>query len=129
MKRCHISSTLGAAVVLAAMTGCSIGESEDPPLPEATPAGAGSVAGTFRVSGGPSPGVDEPVSGTVTSKGRGTEEVAQSDGTFAIELPPGTYTVTGHPQKGRLAPTTCTSEAVTVVAEQVTTVEVSCVLE
>lgn len=102
---------------------------EGTPLPQATPAVAGSVAGAFGVSGGPYPGVDGPLSGTITFDGRVAEEVTASDGTFALELPPGIYTVTGQPLEGRFAPTTCPSQTVTVVAEQVTTVEVSCVFE
>ena len=129
VKRFAVSVLLGAAVLLAAMTGCSVEGADDTPSPQPTPAATGSVAGTFRVSGGPLPGVDEPLSGTVTFDGRGAEEVTTPDGTFNLELPPGTYTVTGQPQEGRFAPTTCPSETVTVVADQVTTVAVSCVFE
>ena len=129
MKRFGVTVLLGAAVLLAVLTGCSVEGADLTPSPQPTPAATGSVAGTFRVNGGPYPGVDKPLSGTVTFDGRGTEEVTTPDGTFNLELPPGTYTVTGQPQEGRFAPTTCPSETVTVVAEQVTTVEVSCVFE
>lgn len=129
MKRFDVTVLLGAAVLLATMTSCSFEGADDTPSPRPAPAATGSVAGTLRVHGGPYPGVDKPLSGTVTFDGRGTQEVTTPDGTFALELPPGTYIVTGQPQEGRFAPTNCPSETVTVVAERVTTVEVSCVFE
>ena len=129
MKRFDVTLPLSAAVLLAAMTGCSIEGADDTPSPQPTPTAIGGVSGTFRVSGGPYPGVDEPLSGIVAFDGRGTEEVTASDGTFALELPPGTYTVTGQPQEGRFAPTTCPPKTLTVVADQVSTVEVSCAFE
>lgn len=72
--------------------------------------------GTFRVNGGPYPGIDEALSGTITFEGPITEEVSAADGMFTVGLPPGEYKVTGQPE-GHFA------------AVQTERVEVACIVE
>lgn len=124
-----MASQLGVTVLLATVPGCSNEQADDTPSPRPSSAVTGRVDGTFRANGGPYPGVDEQLSGTITFDGPVTEKVAAPGGTFTLELPPGTYTVTGQPREGRFTPTTCPSATVTVMAEQSSAVEVSCVFE
>lgn len=58
----------------------------------------GTLIGHLRQVGGPPPGVDRTVTGTVTITGPDkvvTIDVG-TDGAFSAELPVGTYTVVGH---------------------------------
>lgn len=128
MKRFGMASTLAVSVLLAAVPGCSIGEADDTPSPQPTSATVGSVDGTFRVNGGPSPGLDEPLSGTITFEGPVMEEVSAAHGTFTVALPPGEYKVTGLPE-GHFAAATCSSTTVTVTALRTERVEVACAVE
>lgn len=85
MKRFRTTSVLGAAVLLAGVPGCAIGGADESPSPRSTsPTTVVSVEGTFRVVGGPYPGIDEPLSGTIKFKGPVTEEVSAADGTFTL---------------------------------------------
>lgn len=132
MKRFGMASTLGGAVLLAAVPGCSIGGADDTPSPQSTPAptraAVGGVDGTFRVGGGPYPGIDEPLSGTITFTGPVTERVSASDGTFTVGLPPGEYKVSGQPE-GHFAAVICASTTVTVAAAKTERVDVACAVE
>jgi hypothetical protein len=118
------------ALLSVAVSGCSHEEGDDLPSPDATAeVAAGSVTGTFRASGGPYPGVDRPLHGTVTFDGPVHRDVTpDADGTFTLDLPPGTYQVVGHPS-GRSNPTTCPSDTTTVATERVSTVQVGCYYE
>lgn len=66
-------------------------------LPVSTPA-SGTIAGHLRQVGGPPPGVNRPVPGTVTISGGSTTKELQvgKDGSYTVDVPPGTYTVVGH---------------------------------
>lgn len=66
-------------------------------LPASTPA-SGTIAGHLRQVGGPVPGVNRPVPGTVTISGGSTtkELPVGQDGSYTVDVPPGTYTVVGH---------------------------------
>jgi hypothetical protein len=86
------------------------------------------LSGTFRTAGGPAPGVDLLLTGTVRFEGPVTREVTSgADGNFTIELPPGTYSVVGTPSpEDRSAPSNCPSLGVVVKASSKATVEVLC---
>ena len=120
MRSRGFSALVGAGALLSvAVSGCSPGEE----------VAAGSVAGTFRAGGGPYPGVNRPLHGTITFDGPVRRDVTPDpDGTFTLDLPPGTYRVVGRPV-GRRDPTTCPSTTATVMTEQVSTVEVGCYYE
>ena len=62
-----------------------------------TPA-TGTIAGHLRQVGGAPPGVDRPVPGTVTITGGALTKDLQvgQDGSYAVDVPPGTYRVVGH---------------------------------
>lgn len=58
----------------------------------------GRVVGTLRVLGGPAPGDNRGIAGTVTltdSKGRRFDATASSTGEFSVQVPAGTYTIYG----------------------------------
>lgn len=115
-------------VTLLALTGCSDSDSSPKSDPTRQVDQAVRVAGTFRINGGPAPGIDEPLSGTVTFDGPVTEDVGAVSGTFTVGVPPGEYTVTGQP-KGHFAAATCPAAAITVTEEQTSPVEVMCFVE
>ena len=127
MRRLDMAAAL-SLVALFALTGCSDDGSSPDPAPTGQADAGFSVTGTFRVSGGPAPGIDKPLGGTVTFGGPVSEEVSAGNGTFAVTLPPGKYIVTGHPD-GHFAAATCPSFAAIVVGEQTSPVEVTCVVE
>jgi hypothetical protein len=57
------------------------------------------ITGTLRLVGGPAPGVNRPSAGTisiVSTTGQGCDVSASRVGSFAVSVPPGRYTVTGH---------------------------------
>jgi hypothetical protein len=57
------------------------------------------IAGTLRVVGGPPPGINRPVAGTVrvvSSSGVGCDVSVGPAGFFDVTLPTGRYTVTGY---------------------------------
>ena len=78
-----------AAVLLPAalLVGCSA----------STPAN-GTLAGHLRQVGGPPPGENRPVPGTISITGGAVTRELQvgQDGAYAVDVPPGTYTVVGH---------------------------------
>ena len=78
-----------AALVLPAalLVGCSA----------STPA-TGTISGHLRQVGGIPPGDDRPVPGTVTITGGAVskELAVGNDGSYTVDVPPGTYTVVGH---------------------------------
>jgi hypothetical protein len=103
----------GVAVILL-LSGCAS------PSPS-----TGTLTGHLRQVGGPPPGVNRTVPGSVTVTGGGTtrELGVGTDGAFTIDLSPGTYTVVGH------SPTTlngdkladCPAAAPVVIASGATT--------
>jgi hypothetical protein len=73
------------------------------------------VFGELRMAGGPAPGIDEPLAGRIEAR-RETKDgeivaTTQSadDGTFRIELPPGTYAFIG--STPRVVGPACSAEA------------------
>ena len=62
-----------------------------------TPAN-GTITGHLRQVGGAPPGVNRPVPGTVTITGGTVTKDLQvgQDGSYTVEVPPGTYSVVGH---------------------------------
>ena len=127
MRRVDTAAALGLAALLV-LAGCSDDVGNPNPTPTDAPDQGVSVTGTFRVQGGPTPGIDEPLGGTVTFDGPASEEVDAPNGTFTVALPPGTYTVTGHPA-GNFAAADCPSATVVVADEQASPVEVTCIVE
>jgi hypothetical protein len=127
MQRSDAAALVAAAAVVA-LAGCSgLGGSESQgstrqPDPDV------SLTGTFRVVGGPTPGIDKPLVGTLTFEGPVTEETTATHGTFTVDLPPGDYVVTAQPH-GHFAAAACLPTKVTVLAAQTPGVEVACVVE
>jgi hypothetical protein len=90
------AACLAVTVLLASCVGCS--SSEPRTGPSTAPADQGTVTGTLRLSGGPNPGTDSAAPGEVyvfASAGRtGQPQVRAktgADGSFSLNLPPGTY--------------------------------------
>ena len=64
----------------------------DPPRPLAI----GTIAGTLREVGGPAPGLDRAIPGTITAEGDTTAVATTTNtGDFSVDVPVGTYAVTG----------------------------------
>jgi hypothetical protein len=85
------------ALVIATAAGCRGGSSTLGPM-------KGTIAGTLMVIGGPAPGLHRPVSGVVTligSAGRAINVTVGPKGTFKLQVPEGSYSLSGHsPQFG-----------------------------
>jgi hypothetical protein len=117
----HLS--LGLLVGLVALTGCSA----DPNGGSDT--SAQRVAGTLRMTGGPA-GVSQPgVVGQVVFTSGDNREVteAAADGSFAVSLTAGTYTVTGTSPLYGDGQGVCRADAPFVVADaSVSDVVVAC---
>lgn len=116
------------ASVAMVVLGCSHENDEAGPAYPRTSLRDVQVNGTFRTAGGPAPGADLPLTGTVRFEGPVTREVdSGADGTFMIDLPPGTYSVVGMPSPDdRSAPSECPSVGVIVEASSTANVEVLC---
>lgn len=90
------------AVVVLSLAGCTSGASSDA-RSGATDSATGSdaksveVSGDFLMSGGPYPGRDVPLSGTVLFESSDTTlcVTVDSSGHFTLGVPPGRYQVTG----------------------------------
>lgn len=108
----HRAALLLGVLFVAALSSCSEADGKEA-KPSAPNTVAVDVTGTFRVTGGPAPGIDKPLGGTVTFDGPVSEQVSAQDGTFTVGLPPGQYAVTGQPN-GYFAAATCLSSTVTV---------------
>ena len=90
------TASLAVAAVLTWCVGCS--SSEPRTDPSTAPADQGTVTGRLRLSGGPNPGTDSAAPGEVyvfASAGlTGQPQVKAktgADGSFSLNLPPGTY--------------------------------------
>jgi hypothetical protein len=85
------------ALLIAMAAGC--GGAPSTHVPAKSP-----VAGTFVIAGGPVPGSSQPTSGVVTftdSGGKRTEVTVGPSGKFKLQLPEGSYSLSGHsPQFG-----------------------------
>jgi hypothetical protein len=82
----------------------------------------GTIAGRLYQVGGPYPGLPTPVPGIVSVPGHGSVS-AGPDGSFSIDVPPGTYTLNG--TFGENNP--CAARrAVTVLEDAVARVDVIC---
>lgn len=134
MRRLAVAAVALAAVALSlcalvALSGCSdTGSSPNPgPTRQADP--AVTVTGTFRLTGGPYPGIDWPLGGTVVFEGPVTERVkVGANGTFTVGLLPGEYTVTGVPER-YFADAKCQSASATIASKNPSKVEVGCYVE
>lgn len=102
------------------------------------PSGDGTVTGMLRLVGGPAPGIDEPASGVVyafTSSSLSGTQIAKaktgSDGSFHLNLPPGTYYLAGTSPSFSIdsPPSTppCRADGPVVVSEgSISQVDVAC---
>jgi hypothetical protein len=86
---------LGLTLLLVCSAACS---SSKPRGSSSTASGEGAVTGTLQLAGGPAPGNDNPASGEVyafTAASLTGAPIAKvktdSDGSFSLSLPPGTY--------------------------------------
>lgn len=88
----------------------------------------GTIAGTLREVGGPSPGLDRAIAGTVTITGRSGFSVRAPTNRngFSVDLPVGTYTVTGTSLSINDGHTSCSAGGPVAVARGLTTVAVIC---
>ena len=99
-------------VLVLSLTGCTSGATSDAPSRTTDPttgndAKTVEVSGDFRMSGGPSPGIDVPLSGTVVFESSDTtlRVTVGSSGHFQVRVPPGRYQVTG--ESTHIAGTPC----------------------
>jgi len=84
-----LRTSLALGVAAAALSACS---GPSPAIPV-----SGTLVGHLRQVGGPPPGIDRPVPGTMTITGPVTKQIhVGSDGAYSVELPPGSYTLMGH---------------------------------
>ena len=97
-----VKALIVSAVVVLSVAGCTSGASSDA-RSRATPPATGNdaqpveVSGDFLRSGGPAPGKDVPLSGTVVLESSHTtlRVTVGSSGHFQVKVPPGRYQVTG----------------------------------
>jgi hypothetical protein len=120
MQRQLILSVLALAV---AATACGTSSAATSPKSAAT------IAGTFRIEGGPYPGINRPLSGEIeihsgTLSGAVVARVDAVDGRFTVKVPPGTYVAVG--QSARVGGVGCVASPRTVTADQTVHVTVSC---
>lgn len=116
------TATVGLLVSLLA-TGCQISPGSGAP-----PASIGTVSGVLNETGGPPPGVNQPVGGEIqlTGSARTFSTTAGKSGNFSLAVPPGTYTVQGRPDGWGGSGFPCTGQSVVVTAGQSVTTTVSC---
>jgi hypothetical protein len=120
MQRHQVLSLLALAVVAA---GCGTSSAASSPSSTAT------IAGTFRIEGGPYPGINRPLSGEIAIH-RGSQSgpvVVRVDavaGRFQVKVSPGRYVAVG--QSARVGGIGCVSTARSVSADQTVHVTVSC---
>jgi hypothetical protein len=96
--------------------------------------GQGTLSGHLYVVGGPlvrggAAGSPRPVAGTVVANGSGGAHTAtaRADGRYAMQVPPGTYTVTGTSRQYNDGNSACpASGKIMVVRDQVRTADVYC---
>jgi len=91
--------------------------------------GSGTLSGHLYVVGGPAPGTPRAVEGTVVATGPGGRHTATvgADGSFTMQLAPGTYTVTGtSPQYGEGKSPCPANGTVAVVQSEVRTADAYC---
>ena len=91
-----------SAVVVLSLAGCTSGATSDARSRATHPATGNDaqtveVSGDFLRSGGPAPGTDVPLSGTVVFESSDTtlRVTVGSSGHFQVKVPPGRYQVTG----------------------------------
>jgi hypothetical protein len=87
------------------------------------------IAGTFRIEGGPYPGINRPLSGEIaihqgSETGAIVARVNAVAGRFQAKLPPGRYVAVG--QSERVGGVGCVSTVTTASAGQTAHVAVSC---
>lgn len=96
----------------------------DPPRPLAI----GTIAGTLREVGGPPPGLDRAIPGTITAEGDTTAVATTTNtGDFSIDVPVGTYAVTGTSPLVNDGREKCLAERAAVVVERGRTTHVAVV--
>ncbi|MCR6492567.1 hypothetical protein [Cellulomonas sp. P24] len=91
--------------------------------------GHGTLSGHLYVVGGPAPGTPRAVDGTVVATGPDGRHTATvgADGSYTMELAPGTYTVTGtSPQYGDGKSPCPANGTVAVVQSEVRTADAYC---
>jgi hypothetical protein len=100
----------------------------NPPRPLAI----GTIAGSLREVGGPSPGLNRPISGFVRifNATSGWDGPTEGDGNFRVDLPAGTYTATGtSPAVGAGQYPCAAGGSVVVTPGRTTSVKVICSID
>lgn len=93
------------------------------------PSGHGTLSGHLYMVGGPAPGTPRAVEGTVVATGPDGRHTATvgADGSYTMQLAPGTYTVTGtSPQYGEGKSPCPANGTVAVVQSEVRTADAYC---
>jgi hypothetical protein len=129
---------LGCVLALG-LSGCGGDDEPKPKVAEPTappsslPASVGTVQGRLLLVGGPAPGAESAAPGKlrITRPGSSVKADIGEDGTYAIQLAPGSYRITATSPKYDNSDGTCrTDPPVTVIAAGKTvTADVYCVMK
>ena len=130
------AASLAVVIVVAVWLLPSLGSGHDRE-PSSQQAAYGTVRGHLRGVGGMPPGINRPFPGSIHVIGNGVDVQIPvgADGNYSLSVPPGEYTVAGHSpnltDNGVQEPCGPAPDGkpVTVVADQVTIVDVFCSLK
>ena len=125
----RLGMTFLGVVLLASCGGTSGALTPGSPTRGVPSSGSVTLSGHLYVVGGPAPGLPRPIPGTVVAQRPGGSYAVTvgSDGEYTMQLPPGTYTVTGTSWRYNGGSGDCPpSNAVTVVRDQARTADVYC---
>jgi hypothetical protein len=122
---------LGATTVLLCAVGCTHSSPATPPpatVPATSAHDTASIVGTFEVVGGPAPGLNRPLSGSIeihlgSESGRIVDTVPATDGHFHALVAPGHYVLVG---RSVHLPDAACSTAVTAIVSHAAHVQVRC---
>jgi hypothetical protein len=123
----RIRLSLGVVALAVCLAGCSSSTSAPSSRSQASD---GTIIGSFRIVGGPSPGINNPLSGTIeihlmSATGRVIATTTAVSGHFRVAVPPGDYVATG--TSARQSGVPCTSDSRTDVRAKATAhLTVSC---
>jgi hypothetical protein len=124
--RLHLS--LPAAALALCLAGCATTAAASDH--GSTASSQATIVGTFRIIGGPYPGINRPLSGVIkihvgSESGRVVAVTTAKAGHFTVAVPPGQYVAVG--TSGSQSSLICTSgEAKTVHAQKTSRFAVSC---
>lgn len=129
MRAQRLGVTFLGVALLASCGGTSVQATSGQATSSAPSSGSVTLSGHLYVVGGPAPGLQRPIPGTVVAQRPGGSYAVTvgSDGEYTMQLPPGTYTVTGTSSHYNGGSGDCpASGEVTVVRDQARTADVYC---